>query len=59
VQSLFRYASGHQENYTELERIEAIARDFESGGYRLKPTLLAVALSPAFRLAALPKEGTP
>ncbi len=55
VQTLVRYATGHVEVATEAAAIDALSERFAALGYRVRPLLLEIVMSPLFRLAGEPR----
>ena len=52
VSNLYRYATGHEENFTELPILENLTGELEASGYRLKPAMLGIVMSEGFRSAS-------
>ena len=55
VQTLVRYAVGHVEGPGEGAEIAALADRFAALGYRVRPLLLEIVMSPVFRTAGEPR----
>ena len=55
VQTLVRYATGHVELASEAAGIAALANRFQELGYRVRPLLLDIVMSPVFRRAGEPR----
>lgn len=54
VRNLYRYAAGHVEEAGELATLDTLSRLFTDQGHRVKPLLVAIVTSPAFRTASEP-----
>jgi hypothetical protein len=52
VSNLYRYATGHEENFTELPILEGLTGELEASGYRIKPAMLGIVMSEGFRSAS-------
>ena len=52
VSNLYRYATGHEENFTELPILEGLTGELETSGYRLKPAMIGIVMSEGFRSAS-------
>lgn len=52
VSNLYRYATGHEENFTELPILEGLTGELEASGYRLKPAMIGIVMSEGFRSAS-------
>lgn len=52
VSNLYRYATGHEENFTELPILERLTGELEASGYRLKPAMIGIVMSEGFRSAS-------
>jgi hypothetical protein len=55
VRNLYRYATAYPEASDDEKTIEALTHEFRATGHKVRSLLLAVALSPAFRLAQEPR----
>jgi hypothetical protein len=55
VRNLYRYATAFPEASDDEKTIEALTHEFRATGHKIRSLLLAVALSPAFRLAQEPR----
>ncbi len=55
VQNLFRGSMGHRETAGEQASIDAVEEAFAASGYRIRELLVALAVSPAFRMVGDPK----
>lgn len=52
VSNLYRYATGHEENFTELPILEGLTGELEASGYRIKPAMIGIVMSEGFRSAS-------
>lgn len=52
VSNLYRYATGHEENFTEVPILERLTGELETSGYRLKPAMIGIVMSEGFRSAS-------
>jgi hypothetical protein len=55
ARNLYRYATSFAESAADEPTILALAQEFRVTGYKVRPLMLAIALSPAFRLASEPR----
>ena len=55
VRTLTRYAIGRSEVREEFAHLDVLSLHFRAHGYRLKPTLLEIVMSPMFRNAGEPQ----
>lgn len=51
VRNMFRYATSFAESESDQGTLDALSYEFASSGYRVKELMLAIVMSPAFRLA--------
>jgi hypothetical protein len=55
VRNLYRYATAYPETKEEQKTLEALHHEFRASGYKVRSLMLALALSPAFRLSQEPR----
>ena len=52
VSNLYRYATGHEENFSEVPILERLTGELEASGYRLRPAMMGIVMSEGFRSAS-------
>jgi hypothetical protein len=57
TQNLYRYATGRDATEGEVDNLAWINDAFADAGYRFRPLMRAIAMSPGFRRAAMGEEG--
>jgi hypothetical protein len=55
ARNLYRYATSFKEGSADEPTILALSQEFRATGYKVRSLMLAIALSPAFRLASEPR----
>jgi hypothetical protein len=55
VKNMYRYATSFVEGPEEKAMLEGLTQEFEASGHRMKALMIAIATSPAFRLAGEPR----